>query len=122
MLYFFLFQMPYLNPARSLGPSFVLNKWENHWVYWFGPMVGGVFSGLIYEFIFNPRRYKRFPKESIDDDNSSIPSEQESYDDLDKGNAQKFHGCANYNTYRSAQTGTLTGSNTGKSKLNFARI
>ncbi|XP_049548318.1 neurogenic protein big brain-like [Anopheles darlingi] len=47
--------MPYLNPARSLGPSFVLNKWDNHWVYWIGPFFGGIIAGLIHQFVFTPK-------------------------------------------------------------------
>lgn len=106
-------QMPYLNPARSLGPAFVLNKWDNHWVYWIGPMVGGMISGLIYEFIFNPRRHIRQPKESIDGDSSSIHSDEDTYDDLDKPAGPKFHG-STYNTYRpTAATGA---SSSGKCK------
>ncbi|KAL1426144.1 hypothetical protein MTO96_018522 [Rhipicephalus appendiculatus] len=48
-----------LNPARSLGPAFVMNKWKNHWVYWFGPVAGGLLAGLIYEYIFDTRRSSR---------------------------------------------------------------
>ncbi|XP_053672787.1 neurogenic protein big brain-like [Anopheles nili] len=48
--------MPYLNPARSLGPSFVLNKWDNHWVYWIGPLFGSVIAGLIHQFVFTPKQ------------------------------------------------------------------
>lgn len=95
--------MPYLNPARSLGPSFVLNRWESHWVYWLGPIVGGIVSGLTYEFIFNPRRQKR-SKESTEGDSSSIRSDEDNYDDLDKPAGPKFHG-STYNTYRPAGAG-----------------
>lgn len=59
--------MPMLNPARALGPVFVWNKlWENHWVFWFGPVAGGVLAAVIYEFIFNSRRHAKRPKDSID--------------------------------------------------------
>lgn len=100
------FQMPYLNPARSLGPSFVLNKWDNHWVYWFGPLVGGAVSGLVYEYIFNPKRNFKDTKNSLDNDSSSMQSEDDiNYDlELDKQNMQqqqKFHS----NTYRSTAGG-----------------
>lgn len=96
----FLLQMPYLNPARSLGPSFVLSKWENHWVYWLGPLLGGVVSGLAYEYIFNPNRHRKL-ENSSEDDSSSIRSDEDTYDDLDKPVPPKFHG-STYNTYRSA--------------------
>lgn len=90
--------MPYLNPARSLGPSFVLNRWESHWVYWIGPIFGGIVSGLTYEFVFNKRRFKK-GKESNDAESSSIHSDEDAYDDLDKPVAPKFHG-STFNTYR----------------------
>ncbi|KDR15027.1 Neurogenic protein big brain, partial [Zootermopsis nevadensis] len=93
--------MPSMNPSRTLGPAFVMNKWDSHWVYWFGPMLGGMVSGLIYEFIFNPRRHVRQPKESIDGDSSSIHSDEDPYDELDKPAAPKFEG-STYNTLRGA--------------------
>ncbi|XP_056647081.1 neurogenic protein big brain isoform X1 [Diorhabda sublineata] len=91
--------MPYLNPARSLGPSFVLNKWNNHWVYWLGPMCGGIVSGLIYEYIFNPRRQRKI-KDVQDEESSSIRSDDiDTFDDIDKPAPPKFHG-SNYNNFR----------------------
>lgn len=47
-----------MNPARSLGPAFVSGKWDNHWIYWAGPTLGGLTAGLLYEFIFDPSRVK----------------------------------------------------------------
>ncbi|KAK4321651.1 hypothetical protein Pmani_007565 [Petrolisthes manimaculis] len=55
-----------MNPARSLGPAFVKNKWDAHWVYWVGPLLGGTTAGLIYEYIFNPNRLPRSRKDSMD--------------------------------------------------------
>ncbi|CAH2014649.1 unnamed protein product [Acanthoscelides obtectus] len=76
--------MPQLNPARSLGPAFVLNKWESHWVYWLGPLLGGVLAGLIYEYIFNSKRHKRM-QQTQDEESSSIHSDDvDNFDDLDK--------------------------------------
>jgi MIP family channel proteins len=41
-----------MNPARSFGPALVGSKWDHHWVYWAGPILGGALAGLIYNFAF----------------------------------------------------------------------
>ncbi|KAI9153593.1 hypothetical protein LWI28_013613 [Acer negundo] len=41
-----------MNPAVSFGPAVVSWSWNNQWVYWAGPLVGGGLAGLIYEFVF----------------------------------------------------------------------
>ncbi|XP_077571508.1 aquaporin AQPAe.a isoform X1 [Stigmatopora nigra] len=41
-----------MNPARSLGPALVTGFWENHWVYWIGPVLGAVLAGMSHEFFF----------------------------------------------------------------------
>jgi len=65
-----------MNPARSFGPAFILmaspvlkdpnevfvttpdprseyiDGFEHHWIYWLGPIVGGVLAGVIYEVLF----------------------------------------------------------------------
>lgn len=99
--------MPYLNPARSLGPSFVLNKWENHWVYWVGPMLGGVISGLLYEYVFNPLRHNKKSRDS-DQESASMNSDDDiNYDlELEKPSS-KYHAGSQYNTYRSTTATTL---------------
>ncbi|XP_041862901.1 aquaporin-4-like [Melanotaenia boesemani] len=53
-----LFAIPYtgasMNPARSLGPAMITWSWENHWVYWVGPSLGGALAAALYEFLFCP--------------------------------------------------------------------
>jgi aquaporin-4 len=38
-----------MNPARTFGPAVVSNSWHEHWVYWCGPLLGGVVAGLLYD-------------------------------------------------------------------------
>ena len=37
-----------MNPARTFGPALVSGHWNNHLVYWIGPMLGGLLAGLVY--------------------------------------------------------------------------
>nr|UQZ09752.1 aquaporin [Agriphila aeneociliella] len=37
-----------MNPARSFGSALVANVWASHWVYWVGPVAGGVAAALLY--------------------------------------------------------------------------
>jgi aquaporin related protein len=47
-----------MNPARSFGPAAMTGKWENHWVYWAGPILGGVVAAALYTLIFQARKAK----------------------------------------------------------------
>ena len=44
-----------MNPARTFGPSLVFSAWTNHWVYWAGPILGGVTAALIYQLLLKVR-------------------------------------------------------------------
>ncbi|KAK8588729.1 hypothetical protein V6N13_087631 [Hibiscus sabdariffa] len=51
-----------MNPAVSFGPALVSWSWNNHWVYWVGPLIGGGLAGLIYEFVFiNQTGHEQLP-------------------------------------------------------------
>jgi aquaporin TIP len=41
-----------LNPARAFGPALVTHHWQNHGVYWVGPLFGGALAAVIYNAIF----------------------------------------------------------------------
>ncbi|XP_028776069.1 aquaporin TIP1-1 [Neltuma alba] len=50
-----------MNPAVSFGPALVSWSWDNHWVYWVGPLIGGGLAGLIYEVVFISHSHEQLP-------------------------------------------------------------
>ena len=38
-----------MNPARTFGPGLAAGYWDNHLVYWIGPVLGAVVAGLLYD-------------------------------------------------------------------------
>lgn len=43
-----------MNPARAFGPALVGWRWDNQWIYWVGPLIGGALAGLMYEYMVIP--------------------------------------------------------------------
>jgi MIP family channel proteins len=41
-----------LNPARAFGPALAITHWQNHGVYWVGPLLGGVLAAFLYDKLF----------------------------------------------------------------------
>ena len=41
-----------MNPARTFGPALISGFWEFHWIYWVGPIIGGIIAGLIMNYVF----------------------------------------------------------------------
>jgi MIP family channel proteins len=44
-----------MNPARTFGPAVAVGFWDNHLVYWIGPILGAVVAALLYEYVFIDR-------------------------------------------------------------------
>ncbi len=50
-----------MNPARTIGTligggSATSSLWSQHWVYWVGPVIGGVLAALVYEMAILQKR------------------------------------------------------------------
>ncbi len=44
-----------MNPARAFGPALVSGAWANQWVYWVGPLLGGVLAAFLqHRFLMEP--------------------------------------------------------------------
>ncbi|CAB1444359.1 unnamed protein product [Pleuronectes platessa] len=44
-----------MNPARSFGPAAIMQSFDDHWVFWVGPMSAGVVAALLYNHLLTPR-------------------------------------------------------------------
>ncbi|MDG0867608.1 aquaporin [Candidatus Lucifugimonas marina] len=44
-----------MNPARSFGPALAGGYWTDHWIYWAGPIVGGIAAAIAYVMIFGEK-------------------------------------------------------------------
>ena len=43
------------NPARAFGPALVAGYWQDQWIYWVGPLIGGAIAALLYDRFFLTR-------------------------------------------------------------------
>jgi aquaporin Z len=41
-----------MNPARAFGPQLVRNDWSDAWVWYVGPLAGGVIAAVLYELLY----------------------------------------------------------------------
>jgi MIP family channel proteins len=41
-----------LTPARAFGPALASSHWQNHGIYWVGPLAGGFLAGFLYDSLF----------------------------------------------------------------------
>jgi MIP family channel proteins len=44
-----------LNPARTLGPAIMTGQYDNLWVYFVGPFLGGAVAGILYSLVFKAK-------------------------------------------------------------------
>ncbi|XP_064639938.1 aquaporin-4-like [Lineus longissimus] len=54
-----------MNPARALGPALVMNIWKHQWLYWIGPLLGGIIGGFTYEYTHDSSEQLQYFKRSF---------------------------------------------------------
>jgi MIP family channel proteins len=41
-----------MNPARAFGPELLSNTWDDFWIWYVGPLAGGVIAAVAYEILY----------------------------------------------------------------------
>jgi aquaporin TIP len=41
-----------MNPARAFGPELIANQWDDFWIWYVGPLAGGVIAAVVYEMLY----------------------------------------------------------------------
>jgi MIP family channel proteins len=41
-----------MNPARAFGPELLARHWDDAWIWYVGPFVGGALAALVYEWLY----------------------------------------------------------------------
>ena len=41
-----------MNPARTFGPALINDRWDEHWVYWAGPLIGAAAAAITYYVLY----------------------------------------------------------------------
>ncbi|KAK3529044.1 hypothetical protein QTP70_014442 [Hemibagrus guttatus] len=47
-----------LNPARALGPALLAGYWDYHWVYWVGPIGGGLIAAALVRLLLGDEKIR----------------------------------------------------------------
>ncbi|MDR4509075.1 MAG: aquaporin [Candidatus Brocadiaceae bacterium] len=45
-----------MNPARVFGPAIASGQFSHHYVWWIGPILGGIAAGILYDTLFSERK------------------------------------------------------------------
>ncbi|XP_059149039.1 aquaporin-like [Physella acuta] len=67
-----------MNPVRNFGPALILGQFKNTWVYWLGPVVGGIAGSLTYDLLFATSPctlYRMYKRDAVHDQEQTTGEE-----------------------------------------------